>query len=97
MNIENIKKLAVLKNSRKYLSATLVFPSDDEIAKIENNEYFNRNFILGLILSMYYSVGIVIHMVINCKSKYLKMCIPSPITSQYNSICNLQAQFRCVK
>lgn len=69
MNTENIKKLAVLKNSRKYLSATFVFPSDKEIEKIENNEYFNWNFVLGFILSMYFSIGIFIHMIINFKSK----------------------------
>lgn len=69
MNIENIRKLEVLKNSRKYMKWALMFPSDDEVAEIKDNEYSNIRFLVGMFCSMYFAIGTIIHLVMNVHSE----------------------------
>nr|XP_023030161.1 odorant receptor 4-like isoform X1 [Leptinotarsa decemlineata] len=66
MNIDNIKKIVVLKNSMYFLRIPFLFPRESEINDPKKNVYIK--FILLSMTTIYLSLGAAIHLVVNIRS-----------------------------
>nr|CAI5820095.1 unnamed protein product [Callosobruchus analis] len=67
MNIQAVTKIRVLENSIRYFRMTFSFPSETEA-----NSFSKRFFIKPLFLfvfASYFSIGAVLHMLVNIKRK----------------------------
>lgn len=69
MNIENIKKLAVMKNTIMFLRICFIFPNKEEINQPEKNVFIKFSIIY--IIGIYFPIGIALHVIFNIKSKYV--------------------------
>lgn len=67
MNTDNIKELAVLKNTLRFLRICYLFPPENEINNPNYNVY--KGYMGLCLITSYLPLGNIIHMVLNLKRK----------------------------
>lgn len=69
MNLKSNEGIAVLRNTIMLLRISYLFPSKDEVNHPEKNVHIK--FTLLTIFGSYFPIGILIHLIVNIKRKYL--------------------------
>lgn len=68
MDLREDSEIVVMKNSIRLLRLFFLFPNEEELKDPKKNVYIK--FIIMNIIGSYFPIGIILHLIVNIKSKF---------------------------